>query len=173
MKNLTVVIIALAVCVTSFAQEKVLKEMKAEKINKSAAPEAVVVQAQKDFPKATPVQYYSVGETSKSEDWKISEEVNFDQGDKVQHYGVHLQGEGGEYQALYDDNGKLVMSKQYEKDTALPKPIAETLSKDFPGAKAKSDGHVKVIHHSGVKKEYYDVVLEDGKHLIFTETGRL
>jgi hypothetical protein len=56
--------------------------------------------------------------------------------------------------------GELVMSKQYEKNPALPKPVAEALAKDFPGVKVKSYEHIKLIHYSGGKKEYNESILK-------------
>ena len=49
--------------------------MDAVKVSKSDVPGPVIVQVEKDFPNVSPFQFYSVGESSVSKDWKVSEDI--------------------------------------------------------------------------------------------------
>lgn len=169
-KLITISLVAFAV--TATAQEKVLKEMDAVKVDKSKVPGPVVQQAEKDFPNVSPVQFYNVGETSVSKDWKISEDVNFGEGDKVDHYVVEMKGKDAFYHALYDARGKLLMSREWQKDVALPAPVTQAIAKAYPGVGLKKDEHSKVID-KGKKKEYYVVTLANGKKVTYLPNGAL
>ena len=153
------------------AQEVVLKEMDAKKVSKSEVPGTVVAQAEKDFPNVSPFQFYNVGETSVSKDWQVSEDVNFDEGKKVDHYVIEMKGKNAYYHALYDEKGKLLMSREWQKDAALPAPVAQAISKDYPGVKLKKDEHSKVVDHNK-KNEYYVVTLSNGKKVTYLPDGK-
>src|SRR5688572_16879932 len=124
MKKL-VTIALVAISTAAFAQEQVLKEMDAVKVSKSDVPGPIVTQAQKDFPDASPFEFYSVGESSVSKDWKITEDVNISEGQTIDHYVVEMKGKDSYYHALYDGDGKLIMSREWQKDVALPQPVVE------------------------------------------------
>ena len=172
MKKLVSILAVALASSTALAQEKVVKEMDAVKITKSDVPGPVIQQAEKDFPNASPFQYFSVGETSVSKDWKVTEEVNFAESEKVDHYSVEMKGKNSHYEALYDEKGKLLMSKEYQKDVALPQPVLQSVAKAYPGVSLTKDEHSKVIDH-GKKKEYYVVTLANGKKLTYTPDGTL
>jgi len=170
MKKLVLTLTVAVVSSAAFAQEEVVKKMDAVKITKSDVPGPVMQQAQKDFPNASPFQFYSVGENSVSKDWKISEDVDFKENEKVDHYSVEMKGKDSHYEALYDEEGKLLMSKQFEKNVALPQPVLQALAKDYPGVTLKKDEHTKTIDH-GKKKDYYVVSLANGKKVTYAADG--
>jgi hypothetical protein len=172
MKKLAFLIVVVLSSSILFAQEKVVKNMDAVKIKKTDVPNPIIQQAEKDFPNASPFQYFSVGETAVSKDWKISEDVNFKENEKIDHYSIEMKGNKSHYEALYDANGKLLMSKQFEKDVALPPAVMQAVNKEYPGVQLKKDEHSKVIDH-GQKKEYYVVRLANGKKLTYTPDGTL
>jgi hypothetical protein len=172
MKTLALTLTVAFASSTAFAQEEVVKKMDVVKISKSDVPSTVVEQAQKDFPNASPFQFYSVGETSISNDWKVSEDVNFKESDKVDHYSIEMKGKNSHYEALYDEGGKLLMSKQFEKDVALPQPVLQALAKEYPGVSLKKDTHTKIVEH-GTMKDYYVVSLGNGKKVTYAADGTL
>jgi hypothetical protein len=173
MKKLIVTCLAALCILGSYAQEKVLKEMDAVKISKTDAPDPVVKQAEIDFPGASPFQYYAVGDTMLSKDWKITEEQNFSKGEKINHYSVEMRGKDSYYHALYDANGKLLMSRKEEKNVALPKAIMTAYeSGPYRGIPLKKDKHYKITDH-GKKKNYYEVYLTNGKKLMYNADGTL
>lgn len=172
MKKLVSILTVAFVSSAAFAQEKVVKEMDAVKITKSDVPGPVIQQAEKDFPNASPFEYYSVGETSVSKDWKVSEDVNFAENEEIDHYSVEMKGKNSHYEALYDEKGKLLMSKEYQKDVALPQPVLQSVAKAYPGVSLKKDEHSKVVDH-GKQKEYYVVTLSNGKKLTYAPDGTL
>jgi len=168
--TITIVLVVTAVAV--FAQEKVLKEMDAVKVSKSDVPAKVVQQAAKDFPDVSPFQFYNVGETSVSSDWKVSEDVNFGEGEKVDHFVIEMKGKDSYFHALYDADGKLLMAREWQKDVALPSKVYNAVYKSFPGVTLKKDEHSKVVD-KGKKKEYYVVTLSNGKKATFLPDGTL
>lgn len=170
MKKIIATLAAMSLAFVVLAQEEILKEIDAVKVSESDVPGPVVKEIEDDFPNMSPFQYYNIGETSVSSDWKISEEVNFDQGDKIDHYVVEMKGENANYHALYDSEGKLLMSREMQKDVALPHPIVESIAKKYPGVGIKKDEHSKVIDHDK-KEEYYVVTLANGKKITFLPDG--
>lgn len=170
MKKLIVTLVVLLPFFTAAAQEKVLKEMDAVKISKSEVPGPLVQKVQKDFPNVSPFQYYMVGDTAMSRDWKITDEVNFSEGDKIDHYSVEMKGKDGYYHALYDANGKLLMSRVEQKDVALPSAVMKSIGRDYEGIGLKKDKHYKLVDH-GKKTEYYEVTLNNGKKLYYKKDG--
>jgi hypothetical protein len=160
------------VAYATFAQEKVLKEMDAVKIDKNSVPASVSSQATKDFQNASPYQFYSVGETSLSKDWKVSEEVDIQKSDKFDHYVVELKGKDSYFHALYDSKGKLLMSREWQKDVALPAPVSAAITKAYPGVGLTKDEHSKVVD-KGKSKEYYVVTLSTGKKVTALPDGTL
>lgn len=170
-KLITMLMIAFTVCSVQ-AQEKILKEMDAKNISKSDVPGPVIQQAEKDFPNASPFQFYNIGETSISSNWKISESVDFSESDKIDHYVVEMKGKDAYYHALYDAKGKLLMSREWQKDAALPTAVSRVVVQQYPGVALKKDEHSKVIDH-GKKKEYYVVTLANGKKLTVLPDGTL
>lgn len=171
MKKL-ITILMTAIATVGFAQEKILKEMDAVNVSKSDVPGPVVKQAAKDFPNVSPVKFYNVGETSVSKDWHISESVNFNEGDKIDHYVVEMKGKNSYYHALYDASGKLLMSREWQKNVALPTGVRQAVAKSYPGVDLKKDEHSKVTDH-GKKKEYYVVTLDNGDKLTYLPDGTL
>lgn len=172
MKKLVSILAVAVAATTAFAQETAVKKMDAVKITKSDVPSAVVQKAEKDFPDASPFQFYSVGETSISKDWKVSEDVDFKETDKIDHYSVEMKGKNSHYEALYDEKGKLLMSKEVQKDVALPQPVLHSIAQSYPNVAMKKDVHSKIIDH-GQKKEYYVIQMENGKKLTYTPDGKL
>lgn len=170
-KLITMLMIAFAAC-SVMAQEKVLKEMDAVKVSKSDVPGPVIKQAEKDFPNASPFQFYNVGETTVSADWKISESVDFSESDKIDRYVIEMKGKDSYYHALYDAKGKLLMSREWQKDAALPPAVARAVVQAYPGVALKKDEHSKVTDH-GTKKEYYVVTLANGKKVTCLPDGTL
>jgi hypothetical protein len=83
-----------------------------------------------------------------------------------------MKGKNSNYEALYDAKGKLLMSKEYQKDVALPQPVLQSIAKAYPGVALKKDEHSKVVDH-GKKKEYYVVYLANGKKLTYLPDGTL
>jgi len=173
MKKLIVTCLAALYILSSYAQDKVLKEMDAVKISKSDTPGPVIKQAEKDFPNASPFQFYAVGDTTLSKDWKITEDQNFSKGDKIDHYSVEMRGKDSYYHALYDASGKLLMSRKEEKNVALPKAIMTAYeSGPYKGVALKKDKHYKITDH-GKKQNYYEVYLANGKKLVYNADGTL
>ena len=170
MKKLVLTLAVAFVSSAAFAQEEVVKKMDAVKLTKSDVLSPVIDQAQKDFPDASPFQFYSVGETSVSNDWKVAEEVDFKETEKIDHYSIEMKGKNSHYEALYDEEGKLLMSKQFEKDVALPQPVLQALAKEYPGVSLKKDEHTKTTDH-GKKKDYYVVSLANGKKVTYAADG--
>lgn len=170
MKKLVLTLAVAFASSVAFAQDKAVKEMDAVKITKSDVPGPVIQQAEKDFPNASPFQFYSVGETSVSNDWKVTEEVDFSEVEKIDHYTVHMKSKNSNYEALYDENGKLLMSKEYQKDVALPQPVLQALAKEYPGVSLRKDEHIKTTDH-GKKKDYYVVSLANGKKVTYAADG--
>jgi hypothetical protein len=174
MKTITATLLTMICAVMfTYAQEKVMKEMDAVKVSKSDVPDPLVQKAEKDFPGATPFAYYTAGETTLSNDWKVTENVDIKPGEKIDHYTVHMKGKGSEFEALYDASGKLIMSREVQKNVALPKPVLDAFGKSkYKGTALKKDKHYKMIEH-GTKKEYYVVTLSDGKKLTFAPDGTI
>lgn len=170
MKKLITMLTIAFTTVSVMAQEKVLKEMDAVKVSESDVPGPVIKQIEKDFPNESPFQFYNVGESTISSDWKISEGVSFEEGDKIDHYVVELKGKNSYYHALYNDEGKLLMSREWQKDVALPNAVARAVAKAYPGVGLKKDEHSKVVDH-GKEKEYYVVTLANGKKLTVLPDG--
>lgn len=172
MKNLVAMLMIAFAAYPVMAQEKVLKEMDAVKVSKSNVPGPVIQQVEKDFPNESPFQFYNVGETTVSTDWKISENVSFEEADKIDHYVVEMKGKDSYYHALYNAKGKLLMSREWQKDVALPPAVAKTVAEAYPGVALKKDEHSKVTDH-GKKKEYYVVTLTNGKKVTVLPDGTL
>jgi hypothetical protein len=173
MKTIVTTCIALLAFATALAQEKVVKEMDMTLVNKSAVPGPLVQKAEKDFPGASPFNYYLVGDTTLSRDWKITESVDFQGVDKVDYYKVDMRGKNANFEALYDAKGKLIMSKQEEKNIALPSAVLNSWAKsEYKNSPLVKDKHVKVIDH-GKKTEYYVVTLQNGKKLTYSAKGDL
>jgi hypothetical protein len=170
MKKLVLTLAVALASSAAFAQEHAVKTMDAVKITKSDVPGPVVQQAQKDFPDASPFQFYSVGETAVSKDWKVSEDVDFKEGEEIDHYSVEMKGKNSSYEALYDAKGKLLMSKKVEKDVAIPQPILQALNKEYPGVGLKKDVHTKTTDH-GKKKDYYVITLANGNKVTYAADG--
>ena len=170
MKKLVLTLAVAIVASATFAQETVVKKMDAVKITKSDVPSPVIQKAEKDFPDASPFQYYSVGETAVSKDWKVSEQVDFKETEKIDHYSVQMKGKNSSYEALYDADGKLLMSKKVEKDVALPQPVLQAVAKDYPGVTLKKDQHTKLTEH-GKMKDYYVISLANGKKVTYSADG--
>lgn len=173
MKTLLTTLAALAITLGSFAQDAKVKEMDAVLVNKDAVPGAVVAKAEKDFPDASPFKYYNVGETNLNRDWRVTESVDMKTGDQIKYYKVDMKGKNSNFEALYDGTGKLVMSREEQKDVALPPAVRNAWAsgeyKDVPLIK---DKHVKVVDH-GKKTEYYVLSLKDGKKVTYDSNGKI
>ena len=175
MKKLISSTLILLVAFTAFAQtqEKAMKSVELVKVKKSEVPGDLEAQVQEDFPNAGPVNIFTAADTTVTSDWKVSEEINFEEGDEIDYYHVEVKGKDSYYEALYDSNSKLIMSKEVQKDVNLPQAIrtayASSEYKDIPIAK---DKHYKVTHH-GNNKDYYVVYLKNGKKLHFNPDGTL
>lgn len=171
MKTLATIILV-AIATVAIAQERELKKMSAKKISQSEVPGPIITQAQKDFPNMSPFQFYAVGDTTLTHEWEISEVVSFDPGDKVDHYSVAMEGKGTQVEALYDHKGKLILSKELQKNYPLPKPVAESLEKNYSGQTVVSDEHYKVKHYDKrAWKEYYEVTLSNGEKVVYAGDG--
>ena len=170
MKKLVLTLAVAFVSSATFAQETAVKKMDAVKIGKSDVPSPVIQKAAKDFPDASPFQYYSVGETAVSKDWKVSEQVDFKETEKIDHHSVKMKGKNSNYEALYDEEGKLLMSKKVEKDVALPQPVLMAIAQEYPGLSLKKDEHTKITEH-GKMKDYYVISLANGKKVTYNADG--
>jgi len=143
------------------------------KVSKADVPEPLVQKAEKDFPNVSPFQFYSVGETTLSKDWKVTEDVNFESGDAINYYKVDMKGKGSEFEALYDAKGNLLMSRQVQKNVVLPKAVMDAYAKSkYKGQALEKDKHYKLTHH-GTNKEYYLVTLSGGKTITFAPDGTI
>ncbi|MGC3943343.1 MAG: hypothetical protein QM762_02210 [Chryseolinea sp.] len=173
MKTLLTTFALLCIALTSFAQDEKVKEMDVKLLNKDAVPGPVVAKAEKDFPDASPFKYYNVGETTVNKDWRVSESVNMKAGEKITYYKVDMKGKNSNFEALYDATGKLMMSKEEQKDVALP-PAVRTAwaSGEYKDAGLAKDKHVKIIDH-GKKTEYYVLSLKDGRKVTYDASGKM
>jgi hypothetical protein len=175
MKKLITSTLIVMVTITTFAQaqQKTMKSVELVKVKNSDAPGGLEAQVQQDFSNAGPVNIFTAADTTVTSDWKVSEEINFEEGDHIDYYHVEMKGKDSYYEALYDSNNKLIMSKEIQKDAALPQAIrtayASSEYKDIPIAK---DKHFKVTHH-GNNKDYYVVYLKNGKKLHYNPDGTL
>ena len=172
MKTLATIIL-ISIATVAFAQEeKELKRMTAKKISQSEVPGPIITQFQKDFPNLSPFQFYAVGDTTLTSEWEISNVVSFDKGDKIDHYAIEMEGNDTKIEALYDQKGKLILSKELQKNYPLPKPVAESLQKDYSGLTVVSDEHYKVKHYDKrAWKEYYEVTLSNGSKVVYAGDG--
>lgn len=64
------------------------------------------------------------------------------------------------------------MSREWQKDVALPPAVAKAVVQQYPGVALKKDEHSKVTDH-GKKKEYYVVTLVNGKKVTVLPDGTL
>ena len=81
-----------------------------------------------------------------------------------------MKGKDSNYEALYDAEGKLLMSKKVEKDVALPQPVLMAVAQEYPGVSMKKDEHTKITEH-GKMKDYYVISLANGKKVTYNADG--
>lgn len=167
--------IAAMICISShvLAQSEPAKVMDATLVNKDAVPGELVSKAEKDFPGASPFQYYMVGETNINRDWRVTESVDLKTGETMKYYKVDMKSNKGNFEALYDATGNLIMSREEQKDVALPPAVSRAwASGEFKNTRLAKDKHVKVIDH-GKKTEYYVLTLSDGKKVTYDASVKL
>ena len=173
MKTLFMTCVALCVALVCVAQAEKAKEMDAVLVNKDAVPGPVVAKAEKDFPDASPFKYYNVGESNLNRDWRVTESVDLKPGEKIKYYKVDMKGKDSDFEALYDATGKLVMSRQVQKDVALPAAVRNAwASSDLKNEPLVKDKHVKITDHDK-KTEYYVLTLKDGRKVTYGADGTL
>lgn len=171
MRTLFITCAALCLALCGNAQDQKAKEMDAVLVNKDAVPGPVVAKAEKDFPDASPFRYYNVGETNLNRDWRVTESVDLKRGETISYYKVDMKGKNSNFEALYDQTGKLVMSREEQKDVALPVAVRNAwASSDLKDAQLIKDKHVKVIDHNK-KTEYYVLFLKDGRKVTYGADG--
>ncbi|HTF16786.1 MAG TPA: hypothetical protein VK658_01870 [Chryseolinea sp.] len=173
MKTILITCAAFCIALSGIAQDDKVKEMDAKLVNKDAVPGPIVAKAQKDFPNASPFNYYSVGESNLNRDWNVTESVDMKAGEKIDYYKVDMKGKNGNFEALYDGTGKLVASKEEQKDVALPPAVRNAWATgEYKGMALEKDKHVKVTDH-GKKTEYYVLSLAGGKKVTYDASGKL
>jgi hypothetical protein len=150
------------------AQEKELMV-----IEKSKVPQAVVDAFTKDFPNVTVKSWQILPQASLSqhEDWWFSEPR--DASDiPMNYYTIKFSGENRSAVVTYSQKGKLVISKEVIKNTALPRTVLATLLTDYEGwAIAKSQVIIK-----NLDQVFYKVqVTKEGKEKIlrFSNDGKV
>ena len=156
--------------------ELVIKGTK--KITKKLTPQQVIDSLEARFPNAKSVNYYQVSATAAKNGWEVTEEDNLEPGSEVEYYTLSFKRDDFQYYRLYKPDGTLVMSKQEQKDVALPEPVVtsiRSIAKDYPGYKLKSKTYYKRSNYEK-NKEYYEVVATNGKEdkrLYFAPDGTL
>ena len=175
MKKLITSTLIVFVTLTAFAQtpEKALKSVDLVKLKKSEVPGNLEAQVQQDFPNVGPVNIFTAADTVVTKDWRVSEDIDFDEGEEINYYKVEMKGKDSYYEALYDSNSKLIMSKEIQKDVALPSAVRQAYAtSEYKDQPLEKDKHFKVTNH-GNSKEYYEIYLKDGKKLHYTADGIL
>jgi hypothetical protein len=162
----------------SFSQDDALVIQGTKKISKKLTPQQVVDSLNKKFPDAKSVDYYKVSADAVKNGWTVTEQDNLASGAEVDYYTISFKREDMKYYALFDQEGKLVMSKLEEKVAELPEPIKQSiasLQQQYPGYTVISKTYYKNLNHSK-EKEYYEVIAQKEKtkkHLFYNMDGTL
>lgn len=143
MKKLNIITILCALAVGSANAQSTLKV-----VEKDAVPQAVATAFQKDFPgiKSTGWRILPKSELGLNAHGDYLVELAL--GDAFQpenvydYYSVNFTGKGVQASATYDENGKLIISKEVLKNTALPRDVSKAIVTNYPGWKVVGDKEV-------------------------------
>jgi hypothetical protein len=145
-------------------------------IKKGEEPKAVLNTLKKDFPQATPSEFNFISSLLYGQKW--SEMVSGDVPDNMQLVEVKVKEKKGNYEILFDKNGKVLKIKDFVKNADLPLAITKDIKQMYPAYKLVNDS--EKIRAGKDEKAYavYRVEIQNPakgqkRNLFFDNSGKL
>ncbi|WP_315815170.1 hypothetical protein [Paraflavitalea speifideaquila] len=148
----------------AIAQEDAFVINEATKINRQLVPAPVIDSLHRLFPKATPIEFYTVPPATAKNAWADADTM-VSYSDPASFYLLVLKRGDQKFYSLFSATGLLIMTKQQEDLTYLPGTVKESLKgirKDYPGFKVRSSRFYR--NESRARQMYYEVIAEKGNN---------
>ena len=155
-KVITLIALAFTVMAAAHAQNSEIR-MKARE---TEIPVAIVEAFKTDYLGAKADEWAIVPAIIVGEEYIVSGYDNLN-GEKPTSYVVRIKGEKIKGEAVYDQNGKLMYSKEVIKDTALPVAVRNAVWQKYPGYAIVKDQ--ETIKEGKSNFIHYRVIIEKGK----------
>jgi hypothetical protein len=166
MKQYLLLVLTTIISYCAVGQEDALIIKEATKINRQLIPGPVMDSLHQLFPKAMPIEYYSMSPISAKNAWAVAGADSLvSYSDSTSYYLIVIKKAGIKFYSLFSASGVLIMTKLKENVTVLPGTVQESMReirKDYPGYKVRSADCYK--NEDRARQLYYEVIAERGQH---------
>jgi hypothetical protein len=178
MKQYLLLVLTIIISFYAIGQEDALIIKESTKINRQLIPGPVMDSLHQLFPKAMPIEYYSMSPASAKNAWAVAGADSLvSYHDSTDYYLIVIKKAGIKFYSLFSASGVLIMTKLKENVTVLPGTVQESMKeirKDYPGFKVRSADCYK--NEDRARQLYYEVIAERGNNqqrFFYDEGGTL
>lgn len=166
MKQYLLLVLTIIISWYAVGQEDALIIEGSTKINRQLIPGPVMDSLHQLFPKAVPIEYYSMPPASAKNAWAVAGADSLvSYSDPTDYYLIVIKKAGIKFYSLFSANGVLIMTKLKENMTVLPGTVQESMKgirKDYPGFKVRAADCYK--NEDRTRQLYYEVIAERGNN---------
>lgn len=164
MKAFIIIVAFLGMSITSFSQDKKVKNNEEGTMKAVELPEIVIKTAGKDFSFYLPDKHPDPN-VKKLEDEFIAYNIGTDY-EGYDSYLVVFEGKKGTLSATYNANGKLTGVVENYKNIQLPAPVIYSIYKSYPGWKIVNDKYLYSQEDGDIIKKEYNLKIKKDKETI-------
>ncbi|WP_413999021.1 hypothetical protein ACMDB5_00065 [Flavobacterium sp. W1B] len=164
MKSFTITLLFLALCVSSYSQDKTKKDTQQGKIKIEELPAVVIKRVGSDFSVYLPDKNPDMDVRNMQEKF-IAYDIGKDY-EGNESYLLIMESKKGSLAATYDDKGKLTRVVEQYKNIQLPNEVIHSVYRTYPDWSIVNDKFLYTQEKGDILKKQYNLKIKKGKETI-------